>query len=223
MRFLFQFITWAFMPILMPIYALLIVMFSYSEPIEIGLNNSLYYFPLRNKVIILIYFLIVTVIIPGLIYIIMQKTDKIKTIQMDDRSERKVPLVIMSICCLCLLYIFTSIDYLLPKYIYALCLSGAVIISLFTLINEHIKISLHATGVGIFTGFLIAYFSEQTNFSIGVIAIGFLISGLVFSSRLFLEKHTIKELVLGYVLSLLITFVLTIYYPLLGINLKIKL
>ena len=86
------------------------------------------------------------------------------------------------------------------------------------MINEHIKISLHATGVGIFTGFLIAYFSEQTNFSIGVIAIGFLISGLVFSSRLFLEKHTIKELVLGYVLSLLITFVLTIYYPLLGIN-----
>jgi len=73
MRFLFQFITWAFMPILMPIYGLLIVMFSYSEPIEIGLNNSLYYFPLRNKVIILIYFLIVTVIIPGLIYIIMQK------------------------------------------------------------------------------------------------------------------------------------------------------
>ena len=218
MRFLFQFITWAFMPILMPIYGLLIVMFSYSEPIEIGLNNSLYYFPLRNKVIILIYFLIVTVIIPGLIYIIMQKTDKIKTIQMDDRSERKVPLVIMSICCLCLLYIFTSIDYLLPKYIYALCLSGAVIISLFTLINEHIKISLHATGVGIFTGFLIAYFSEQTNFSIGAITIGFLISGLVFSSRLFLEKHTIKELVLGYVLSLLITFVLTIYYPLLGIN-----
>lgn len=218
MRFLFQFITWAFMPILMPIYGLLIVMFSYSEPIEIGLNNSLYYFPLRNKVIILIYFLIVTVIIPGLIYIIMQKTDKIKTIQMDDRSERKVPLVIMSICCLFLLYIFTSIDYLLPKYIYALCLSGAVIISLFTLINEHIKISLHATGVGIFTGFLIAYFSEQTNFQIGVIAVGFLISGLVFSSRLFLEKHTIKELVLGYVLSLLITFVLTIYYPLLGIN-----
>ena len=72
MRFFFQFITWAFMPILMPIYGLLLVMFVPSEPIHIGLNNSLFYFPLRNKVIILIYFLVLTVIIPGLIYIIMQ-------------------------------------------------------------------------------------------------------------------------------------------------------
>jgi len=213
MRFFFQFITWAFMPILMPIYALLLVMFSPSQPIEIGLNNSLYLFPLQNKIIILIYFLIMTVIIPGLIYIMMQKMNKLKTIEMDDRSERKIPLVIMSICCICLLYIFHSIDYNLPKYIYSLCLSGALIISLFTFINERIKISLHATGVGIFTGFLLAYYSEQLMFKIEVLAIAFILSGLVFSSRLFLEKHTMKELILGYTLSLLITFTLTLYYP----------
>lgn len=218
MSFFFQFVTWAFMPILMPIYALILVMFVPSEPIDISLNNSLFLFPLRNKILILIYFLILTIIIPGMIYIMMKKTNKLKTIQMDDRSERKIPLVIMSICCLCLLYIFNSIDYILPKYIYALCLTGAVVISLFTLINERLKISLHATGVGIFTGFLLAYFSEQVMFNINVLAIAFMLSGLVFSARLFLEKHTIKELVLGYFLSLLITFVITIYYPFISIN-----
>lgn len=213
MRFFFQFVTWAFMPILMPVYALMLVMFVPSEPIEIALNQSLYIFPLRNKIIILVYFLMVTVIIPGTIYILMQKMNHLKTIQMDDRSERKIPLVIMSVCCIFLLYLFNSIDYTLPKYIYALCLSGAFVITLFTFINERLKISLHATGVGIFTGFLLAYYSEHQFFQIGILVLTFLISGIVFSSRLYLGKHTIKELILGYILSLLITFVFTIYYP----------
>ena len=96
---------------------------------------------------------------------------------------------------------------------YALCLSGAVVISIFTIVNNYFKVSLHATGVGIFTGFLLAYFSEQLFFNIWILALGFIVSGIVLSSRLFLEKHTPKELLVGYVFSFLITFGLNLFYP----------
>jgi membrane-associated phospholipid phosphatase len=96
---------------------------------------------------------------------------------------------------------------------YGLCLSGAIIISIFTIVNNYFKVSLHATGVGIFTGFLLAYFSEQIFFNIWILALAFIISGIVLSSRLFLEKHTPKELIVGYVFSFLITFALNLFYP----------
>ena len=213
MKVFFQTISWVFMPILMPIYALIMVMFFPSEPYNIAEGNSLYIYPPQNKLIILGYFIVFTVIVPGIIYIVMQKLNHLKTIEMDDKKERTTPMIIMSLCCLFLLYLFNSLSSTLPKYIYALCFSGAFIISLFSFINIRLKISLHATGVGIFTGFLLAYFSEQVIFDIYLLAITFIISGLVMSGRLFLGKHSYKELILGYFLSLVITFALNLFYP----------
>jgi len=213
MKAFFQTISWVFMPILMPIYGLLIVMFSPSEPYNIAEGNSLYIYPLRNKIIILGYFFVFSVLLPGLIYTIMQRLNYLKTIEMDDKKERNTPMLIMSLCCLFLLYLFNSLSDSLPKYIYALCFTGAFVISLFSFINIRFKISLHATGVGIFTGFLLAYFSEQVYFNIFFLAFAFLLSGLVLTGRLFLQKHSYKEVILGYFLSLVITFALNLFYP----------
>lgn len=213
MKRLFQTISWVFMPILMPIYGLLIVMFTPSEPYNLADGNSLYFYPFINKLTILGFFLMFSVIIPGAIYIVMQKLNYLKTIEMDDKEERKSPMIIMSLCCLFLLYFFNSLSTELPKYIYALCFSGAFIISLFSFINIRFKISLHATGVGIFTGFLMAYFVDQIYFKVYFLALAFILSGLVITARLYLQKHSFKEVILGYFLSLLITFVLNLYYP----------
>lgn len=213
MKRLFQTISWVFMPILMPIYGLLVVMFTPSEPYNLADGNSLYFYPFINKLIILGFFLMFSVIIPGAIYIVMQKLNYLKTIEMDDKEERKSPMIIMSLCCLFLLYFFNSLSTELPKYIYALCFSGAFIISLFSFINIRFKISLHATGVGIFTGFLMAYFVDQIYFKVYFLALAFILSGLVITARLYLQKHSFKEVILGYFLSLLITFVLNLYYP----------
>ena len=213
MKRLFQTISWVFMPILMPIYGLLVVMFTPSEPYNLADGNSLYFYPFINKLIILGFFIMFSVIIPGVIYIVMQKLNYLKTIEMDHKEERKSPMIIMSLCCLFLLYFFNSLSTELPKYIYALCFSGAFIISLFSFINIRFKISLHATGVGIFTGFLMAYFVDQIYFKVYFLALAFILSGLVITARLYLQKHSFKEIILGYFLSLLITFVLNLYYP----------
>ncbi len=213
MRFLAQTISWVLMPILMPIYALILVEFIPSEPIDLAAGDSLYLMPLQNKIVLIIYYFMFSVVAPGLLYLLLKNMKVITTLEMDDKRERRIPLVIMSISCLFLFYLLSSNQLHLPKYMYGLCLSGAVIISIFTIVNNYFKVSLHATGVGIFTGFLLAYFSEQLFFNIWILALGFIVSGIVLSSRIFLEKHTPKELLVGYVFSFLITFALNLFYP----------
>lgn len=198
----------------MPIYALILIMYVPSEPINIYSGNSLFIYPNEIKKAILIYYFLLSVICPGFLYIVLQKLNIIKTIEMNDQKERKIPMIIMSISCLILFYLFTSINATLPKYVYALCLSGATIISIFTFVNLYMKVSLHATGVGIFTGVILAYVSEQIYFELWLLILAFIISGVVLTTRLYLEKHTPKELIIGYFFSLIVTFVFNYYYPL---------
>lgn len=197
----------------MPIYALILVFFFPSEPINISAGDSLFLMPKENKIILLLYYFMFSVFAPGALYLFLKNLKVITTLEMDEKSERKIPMVIMSISCLFLFYLLSSNQFHLPKYIYGLCLSGAVIISIFTVVNMYFKVSLHATGVGIFTGFLMAYYAEQLYFTIWILAIAFIISGLVLTTRLFLEKHTPKELLVGYFFSFFITFALNLFYP----------
>ena len=213
MKSISHIISWVLMPILMPIYALLLVMFFPSEPINVFSNDSLFYIPLQNKIVLLLYYFMFSVFAPGMLYILLKKLKLITSLEMNEQNERKIPMVIMSISCLFLFYLLTSNNVILPKYVYGLCLSGAVIISLFTVLNVYIKVSLHSTGVGILTGFILAYFVEQIYFEIWILALSFFISGIVLSSRLYLEKHTPKELIIGYSFSFLVTFLLNLYYP----------
>lgn len=208
------FISWGFMPILMPFLGLILVMYTPSQPIDISNHyNSLYLFNEHNKVVILSRFLIFSVILPGLMYIFLRNTAIIQTTQLDDKSERRIPMIMMSLFCFFLFYLFFTENAILPKYTYALCLSGGIIIGIFSYVNKFIKISLHATGVGILTGFVFAYVSEQVYFQIWILPFVILISGIVLTTRLYLEKHTPIELIIGYFFSLIITFILNYYFP----------
>jgi hypothetical protein len=74
------------------------------------------------------------------------------------------------------------------------------------LLTQVLKISMHAGGAGILTGFLYAYFMHQHNPSYAWMGLAILISGLVISARWYLRKHTALELFLGYTLAGIITF-----------------
>ncbi len=213
MRIFFQIATWLFMPIFMPIYALLLVMYTPSQPFNISEDNSLFIFSNQNKVAILSNYILFTVIAPIAMYSIFLKLNIIKTIQLDDKKERNMPMILMAIFCFLLFYTFNSIQVVLPKYVYGLCLAGGIIITLFSLLNIYFKISLHATGVGILTGFIFAYISEQLFFQLWILILVLLVSGIVLSSRLYLNKHNSIELISGYFLSFIITFTLNLYYP----------
>jgi membrane-associated phospholipid phosphatase len=111
------------------------------------------------------------------------------------------------------LFIIKAQDNILPKYVYALPLSGVFVTVTYTFINRWIKISLHAGGAGILTGFLLAYASAQVEFETWILVAAILASGLTLTARLYLKKHTQLEVYTGWSLAVLLTFLVNTLYP----------
>jgi membrane-associated phospholipid phosphatase len=111
------------------------------------------------------------------------------------------------------LFLYKAPNGLLPKYFYALPLSGTIVTACFIYINRWIKISLHGGGVGIMSGFLFAYAVEQAEFQFWILIFAIIASGLTISARLFLKKHTQLEVYTGWSLAVILTFLVNYLYP----------
>ncbi|MEY5133594.1 MAG: hypothetical protein RLZZ198_1598 [Bacteroidota bacterium] len=200
-------ISWVFIPLLMPLYGLLIALFYPAE--ELVPNTiAMYALPLKIKWIVFGMFAVFSFAAPGLSFLGLFRFKIITTIDIENRTERLYPLLIMLIYGLMLYWLIGESDpkHLLPPYFLSLSLAGIVVTLTFMLLTQVLKISMHAGGAGILTGFLYAYFMQQHNPSYAWMGLVILISGLVISARWYLRKHTALELFLGYTLAGIITF-----------------
>lgn len=199
--------SWIFIPLLMPLYGLLIVLFYPAE--ELVQNTiSMYALPLGIKWIVFGMFAVFSFAAPGLSFLGLFRFKIITTIDIENRTERLYPLLIMLIYGIMLYWLIGESDpkHLLPPYFSSLALAGVGVTLLFMGLTQVLKISMHAGGAGILTGFLYAYFIQQHNPSYAWMGLAILVSGLVISARWYLRKHTALELFLGYTLAGIITF-----------------
>lgn len=215
MRILAEVLSWVFLPLLMPVYGLLLAMYVPSNQDFLFNEDSLFFLRDEAKLAIIYMFLIFSVIAPGLSFVILHKKNVITTIDMENQRERSIPMFIMLTYCLILYFLFMlkAQHNILPKYIYALPLSGVFVTVTYTYINRWIKISLHAGGAGILTGFLLAYGLGQAEFQIWVLVCAVVSSGLTLAARLYLKKHTQTEVYTGWSLAVLMTFLVNYLYP----------
>jgi membrane-associated phospholipid phosphatase len=199
----------------MPVYGLLLAMYIPSNEDYILNEDSLYFLTDAAKQAILYMFFIFSVLAPGLSFLLLHKKKIISTIDMENQRERNIPMILMLSFCLVLYFLFVikAQDNILPKYVYALPLSGVFVTVTYTFINRWIKISLHAGGAGILTGFLLAYASAQVEFEMWILIAAILASGLTLTARLYLKKHTQLEVYTGWSLAVLLTFLVNTLYP----------
>lgn len=206
MKFLAHFFSWVFLPLLMPSYGILISLFvpAYSTNIEM---TSLYFAPIESKWALFTIFFLFSLVAPGVSFILLHRFKVISTIDVERQGERSLPLVIMLVYSLVLFFllVYKAGAGTLPRYFYALPLSGVAVTSIFLLINRWIKISLHGAGAGILLGFLIIFTRAQDAFSIWWILSALLAAGLTMAARLYLQKHTSLEVYTGFIFALLIT------------------
>ncbi len=206
MKFLAHFFSWVFLPLLMPSYGILISLFvpAYSTNIEM---TSLYFAPIESKWALFTIFFLFSVVAPGVSFILLHRFKVISTIDVERQGERSLPLVIMLVYSLVLFFllVYKAGAGTLPRYFYALPLSGVAVTSIFLLINRWIKISLHGAGAGILLGFLIIFTRAQDAFSIWWVLSALLAAGLTMAARLYLQKHTSLEVYTGFIFALLIT------------------
>lgn len=217
MKLFAEIISWIFMPLLMPIYALLIVMCVPAvEQQFYGLEcqDCIYLLHVEVKKALLYMFVIFCVVAPGFSFVLLKRKGVIISLEMETRQERNVPIIIMFIYCIGLYFmlIYTASAARLPKFIYALPLSGAGVTGFFILLNQWKKVSIHSAGVGIFVGFILAYISVNMKFGVEMLIVAILLSGVVMAARSYLQKHTMQELLVGWLTGLIITFSINYFY-----------
>jgi membrane-associated phospholipid phosphatase len=202
--------SWVFLPLLMPVYALTTVMFIPSgHAFEEFQRFSMYSMDLNWKWLILALYFLFTTALPGLSYLIMYRTGIVSTAEMDDRKERWIPMATTIAYTIVLYFFITNLFSKIPdapKYISNLALAGILVSVCFVPLNSWKKVSVHAAGAGIFTGFLIAYIAQHTYFSIWLAPLALVVSGTVMTARLYLEKHSLTEVSVGWSVGAFVTF-----------------
>ena len=181
--------SYLFHPIFIPVYTAFFYFFCYDS----YYTNSEKYFALFQIVI-------VTIVLPILIFFLLRATGQVNSIMIADISQRKIPLVIQ--CFLTILLIRKSITiYHFPE-LYFFFLAGllSTIIALILLFFK-IKASLHMIAVSALTVFFIGLSIHNQTRNIDMIAFLVLMNGFVASSRLEMKAHTPKELVIGFLLG----------------------
>ena len=212
MKYLAHFFSWVFLPLLMPSYGILISLFvpAYSADLEM---TSLYFAPIESKWALFIIFFLFSMLAPGVSFVLLHRFKVISTIDIESQRERSLPLIIMLVYSLVLFFllIYKAGGTTLPRYFYALPLSGVAITSIFLLINRWIKISLHGAGAGILLGFLFVFTKAQDDFSMLWLIAALIAAGLTMAARLYLRKHSATEVYTGFVFAFLITAGIHIY------------
>jgi hypothetical protein len=209
-----HFISWMFLPFVVPVYGLYITLYTAAEPIGISEVN-MYDLPVEVKEKIISVFIIISVIAPAISFYSLKKSGLISSIEMDKREERYIPIMIMIIYCLLIVAFFiykVPDSIVLPHYLISLPLSGAIIAGLFAYLNKFYKLSLHTGGMGILVGYLVAFNANHLYSDPTFVVIAIIISGFVASARLFLQKHNLKEVFFGWIIAVLISFITNLFY-----------
>lgn len=202
MNLVAKIISWLFLPLLAPVYALLIVFYTVNLESDFFMGNNLYILLDEQKNAILSLFIIFSFVGPAISVLLLRMSGQITTVMMDNRSERIVPSIMTNLFGISLLSILMwKMDLnIFPgaRYIFGLAAGSCSTVLMCTLITRKWKISLHAAGMGILVGFLISYFYNMEIFNLYYLLAAVIISGVVMSARLQLGAHDLKQLFAGF-------------------------
>ncbi|WP_417363732.1 hypothetical protein [Galbibacter sp.] len=165
------------------------------------------YTPERTKRLVLLGILIITVVIPYLFYLLLRNLGWVTHKDLTDINERKIPLY------LCIIVTYITIVKITPSsishelYFFFMGVLGTLISCLF-LVYMNFKASMHMMGIWGVTTFVIGLSIHfQTNLIV-LIEVLIMCVGAVATSRLYLERHSVTEIVIGSVIGILPQFTL---------------
>lgn len=188
---LHQYISYIFHPILVPMVGALL--FFIVAP---------YHIPKEFVYRVLMLTFVMTYIIPLLMLYFLKRINLIENYQLPTINERKFPLLFVSIICLTIgkLLLHTNTVDLLAYSFFASALS---LIFTYLFFFLKIKSSMHTMGIaGLITFLAIVSYSFKINLLI-YIFLSFILLGIVSTSRLELEAHSMKEIFIGIFIGIL--------------------
>ena len=198
-----QILSGALHPLLLPIYLTIIALYS---PVA----------PTIDPRIKLVYLLIVSFcssILPLCALLLLKRSGKISSVNLNQRQERFFPMLIIMLCfflCIMLLQRLRA-----PSLLIISMQGVGIAIILIASISLVWKISAHLTGLGgalaISIIFSLVYRIDLSFIAVIIV----LLSGLLAWARLILHKHTLKQVSYGFLVgftTVIITYTWHIYF-----------
>ena len=190
------------------------------DPYAFGVNSLFESLPTQLMVQILLVFFS-TVIIPAFATFLMIQLGLVKSFTMEDRMDRTGPLIASGIFYLWVFWNLYS-NSNTPKILIALILGTTIGLFVVFFFNIFFKIRAHMTGMGGWIGaILILLWVEHYQFIpisdtkevlsgislFDLLAVSFVLAGLVGMARLQLKAHNLEELVYGFLGGLASMFI----------------
>jgi len=168
------------------------------------------FYPLMYKISVLFLVYLFTILVPTYLIRLHNTYHGKKLFELRQRERRMVPYIISIISYFTCYYLM---DYFhIPHFISTILVGALVVQIICAIINIWWKISTHSAGIGAVTGALIVFSFAFGFYLLWWLSLTLIVSGLVGSSRLILRQHTLAQVVVGYVVGLITTMFVIIYF-----------
>jgi len=181
-----------FHPLFIPVYGMAII---FSAPTLFG------YLPFNVKKLLFLIVLINNVILPFSLLPLFRYRNIISTWIIEDRKERIIPLLIITILYATSAFIISRFP--IPAFLKSFIFASFFISLLLTLVNFWWKISIHSAGVGALISLVLFLSIKMYSSLTWYIFMVVIIAGLVLSSRLRLNYHNPRQVWLGFLTGFL--------------------
>ena len=152
-----------------------------------------------------------TIFFPALTVFLLKAVGFIKSILLKTKRDRIIPYIATNIFYFWIYLVFknnTEIPLILTGFIFGIFLGSSIGL----LANIYFKISMHALGMGAFTGLILVIIFSGFQYLLFLPAmVVFLITGLVCTSRLIVSDHTPFEIYTGLLFGIICQFVAYIF------------
>jgi len=197
-----RFISLLFHPLLMPTYGFSILFFT---------DNYISVFTsLGLRLVILIITFVFTFLFPFVNALILLKMGRIKSLSMEDHTERYIPYATTVLYYFALYYLFYNVE--IPNLFKVLVLGASLSVLLTFIINFKWKISAHTIGIGGIAGAMLATVYRLQMELYLVLMLIIISAGIVGYARLKLKAHTPPQIYTGFLLGFLVEFLLLLFY-----------
>lgn len=195
MNKLAQFISVIAHPIFLPTWMFLILVSS-------GLCNIYN----TNITIVFSTIFVTTFVIPMIFMFILKKVGVIKSITMERREDRFIPLIIMVIFLYTTQTLFRDVTALGFFNFFIVC--NIILCSIVFWINIYWKISLHAIGCGSLVSIIFILASISVEIFLPYLFAAIIISGVVGSARLYLKSHSASQVYTGFAVGFMTVLII---------------
>ncbi len=189
-------ISTVFQPLLMPTYGIMLL-FVYTY---FGVIYRHQFWQIVSPVILFSF------AIPAILIYILFRIGIVSDLSLKIRRQRIYPYLITFLS-YTVMIIFYHRMYM-PRWFMMIMVASVVIMVIAILITLLWKISAHMFGIGGLIGgaMAVSYFVERSNPYYMFMGL-FIIAGLVGTSRLILKRHTLPQVIAGFMLGFLVSFV----------------